>query len=570
MTGNIGSEKSAHMNRKKIALILLFAGMLVRCALFARADARNAVFCIGKFDRRAVRIRTNSYEEIINPFFREQDGKWYYFLPSALDDRIIYNDVPDTTVLIDGQKLEPFERFEWEDGREYVVVYDNIYGHQEITVIFTATAEIPAVFIDTASQTMGPVNESKENTEPGTITVYETDGSVSLSGKLTLRGRGNSTYHTFFKKAFNIKLDKAGCMFGMEKAKDWCLLANAWDYSYMNNRLAYDMAAKAGFSYVPEAKYADIYFNGDYWGIYLVTEKVEVGRERLNITDLEELNKRANPGMDPALAQTRTDGSRKGTVLENIPSDITGGYLLERDYRIQADYERPKATVSAFTTADFGTPVNIRAPKYADIREVEYISSLINEMEQAIRSEDGTSGTGKTWLDYIDLDSWVKWYMVSEIAYDLDKGRTSTFFYKDRDSTDPKIHMGPVWDFDNAFGGHVEDMAPDILSKLAEESWIQDLYDRPEFLEAVSKEWDGFFREYLMNDAPKNIDIWREEIRKSVELDNLRWWRGEGYQKYWPLIGGTFDSAYDFDTEVDFLKYWINARREFLDIQWSR
>ena len=92
-------------------------------------------------------------------------------------------------MLIDGQKLEPFERFEWEDGREYVVVYDNIYGHQEITVIFTATAEIPAVFIDTASQTMGPVNESKENTEPGTITVYETDGSVSLSSRTCNRCR---------------------------------------------------------------------------------------------------------------------------------------------------------------------------------------------------------------------------------------------------------------------------------------------------------------------------------------------------------------------------------------------
>ncbi len=404
------------MNRKKIALTLLLAGMTLLCVFAARTDARNASFCAGRFDRPAVRIRTNAYEEIINPYYREEDDIWYYFLPSGMDDKIIYNDTSDLSVSIDGRTLEAFERFEWEEGRDYRMVYDNIHGHSEITVRFVSGSAIPSVFIETGSKTMGPLNESKDNIEPGTITVYEADGSVSCHGTLTIKGRGNSTYYTFFKKPFNIKMDKKTCLLGMDRARDWCLLANAWDYSYMNNMLAYDMAAGAGFDFVPEAAYADVYFNGDYWGLYLITEKVEINENRLKITDLAEMNRRANPGTDLELAEPFEQGDMKGISMENLPADITGGYLLERDYRIEPDYTRPVATNSKFRTKGYGTPINIRSPQNADIREVEYIRNLTSEMKQAVCSPECISETYKSWQDYIDLDSWVKWYMMAEIA----------------------------------------------------------------------------------------------------------------------------------------------------------
>ena len=561
------------MNRKSIALVLLLAGMAVLCVLAVHIDERNVSFCLGKYDRLAVRIRTNAYEEVINSIYRyedDQDDSYYYFMPFSREDRVIYNDGLDTPLFIDGRELKPFESFEWEEGRIYRVAYDNIHGHQELDVKFMTTAEIPSVFIDTESQNMAIVDESKENVENGTIRVYKADGSVSYSGKLTIQGRGNSTYYSFSKKAYKIKLDKAGCILGMERARDWNLLSNSWDYSYMNNKLALDMSSGAGFSYVPEAEYADMYFNGVYWGLYLVTEKVEVGKNRLNITDLQNLNQRANPGTDIATAKAFEDDSRKGVLLENVPSDITGGYLLERDYRFQKDYTgMTKVVASSFETKDFRTPVRIRSPKYADVKEVEYISGLINEMEQAIRSKDGVSETGKNWQEYIDLDSWVKWYMVSEIAHDSDKGRTSTYFYKDADRVDSKIHMGPVWDFDHEFGGTWDYIAPDVLTKLSPESWIQDLYDRPEFFEAVCREWNLYFRNYLENEAPKKINEWESLIRKSVQADTLRWWKGKRSGKAWPQIGGGMTEDYVFSDEVNCLRWWLNTRFEFLDALWG-
>ena len=79
----------------------------------------------------------------------------------------------------------------------------------------------------------------------------------------------------------------------------------------------------------------------------------------------------------------------------------------------------------------------------------------------------------------------------------------------------------------------------------------------------------SFFRDYLTNEAPVKIDTWQEQIRKSVEMDNVRWYRGEGYAKYWPHENGKFTSDYDFDEEADFLRNWIRRRREFLDSCWA-
>ena len=211
----------------------------------------------------------------------------------------------------------------------------------------------------------------------------------------------------------------------------------------------------------------------------------------------------------------------------------------------------------------------IRSPKYADEREIAYISSLMNEVEQAVRSEDGLSETGKTWLDYIDLTSWVRWYMVAEIANDPDKGVTNTYYYKDADSADPKLRMGPVWDYDNRFGGTEYHPSAESMTAFSSGGWIGDLCKKPEFQEAVRREWASFFRDYLTNEAPGKIDRWREQIRKSVMMDNIRWFRGSGYPRLWPKDGVSFTGDYNYDDEADYLKNWIGKRCKFLDSRWS-
>ena len=550
------------MNRRVLALSLLLACICAVCFLCVRADGRNVSFCPGKSGPAAVRIRRTPYEETIQPWYCEKEDTWYYFLPSCLCGDRIWND-SGMALQLDGASAGS-GGFAWTDGQAVRMSLDS----GEYTVKFLASSKLPAVFITTESGVMWRLLADRDFTETGLIRVFETDGSVSCSRGMSIHGRGNSTWFDFDKKPFNLRLDEKDCLLGMEYERDWCLLANAWDYSYMNNKLALDMAAGAGFEYVPDAEYADIYFNGNYYGIYLVAEKAEVSAEKISITDLEKKNERANPGTDMLEAEKFDTGKQRGVRLENLPSDITGGYWIEADYRLGSDYTNRIISDSYFET-DFGTAFGIRSPKYADEREIAYISSLVNEVEQAVRSEDGLSETGKTWLDYIDLTSWVRWYMVAEIANDPDKGVTNTYYYKDADSVDPKLRMGPVWDYDNRFGGTEYHPSAESMTAFSSGGWIGDLCKKPEFLEAVRREWASFFRDYLTNEAPGKIDMWQEQIRKSVMMDNIRWFRGSGYPRLWPKDGVSFTGAYNFDDEADYLKNWIGKRCEFLDRCWS-
>ena len=187
-------------------------------------------------------------------------------------------------------------------------------------------------------------------------------------------------------------------------------------------------------------------------------------------------------------------------------------------------------------------------------------------------SADGYSDTGKYYLDYIDLDSWVKCYMIAEIANDLDKDVTNTFFYKDRDSIDSKIYTGPVWDYDCRFGGTTGFSRPDILTKLELlGGWDHYLYEKAEFYREIEHNWNTFFDAYLRDDAQKNIDMWQEMIRSSVEMDNVRWDRNEGYRVTWPGPDNSenFITTYNFDDQVDHLRNWIEERRVFLDGCWG-
>ena len=129
--------------------------------------------------------------------------------------------------------------------------------------------------------------------------------------------------------------------------------------------------------------------------------------------------------------------------------------------------------------------------------------------------------------------------------------------------------MGPVWDYDNRFGGEEDFASPEVLSGLSPDGWLVRLLEKPEFQDAVVREWNAFFRDYLQKEAPEKIRRWQEEIRQSVRMDNVRWFRGPGYPVKWPSAGEIFTDEYDFDSQVDYLQSWLEARCAFLDRRWG-
>ena len=226
----------------------------------------------------------------------------------------------------------------------------------------------------------------KSNKATGNMILQNADGSVVYHDALTqIKGRGNSTWNAD-KKPYQIKLSTKTDLLqtGSEDnaVKTWVLLANYSDSSMMRNTLIYNLGLELGMDFCTENSWVNLYYDGEYRGCYLLSEKVEIGSGRVDITDLEELNEEANEGVDIEELPVQTGTTANGAVYRycagmGSPEDVTGGYLLEMEI-----YTRVEAEVCYFTTSR-GQNVVVKSPEYASREEMDYIASLYQEWEDS-------------------------------------------------------------------------------------------------------------------------------------------------------------------------------------------
>ena len=523
----------------------MFGFICICCAITMNTNSKSKLYFVMDSDSLTVVVESDDCNELIYPVIRQ--GINYYFLPSFVDINSISGDrlSSATDIRIDEDRISSTSNIDVQYGQKY----DLSVNGQACEAIFLRADNVASIFLETSTGDMEYVEQEKGNIDVGKLQVIDQNAVCWYSGDFSIAGRGNSTW-VAFKKPYRLELSEKANLFGMGEAKEWVLLANTYDSSYMNNVLAYDMSSYVGIPYTPQTEYVNLYCNGAYWGLYLLSEKVEVGKERINITNLKEANSIANNGMDLSTAQTFDYYNKRGVILENNPEDITGGYLLEINYRSASDVLKDRQYPESWFETSLKTSIDIVSPRYASCEEVDYISELIENMVEAFAADDGFSSEGRYYTEYIDLESWVKWYMASEIPYDLDKGKTSTYMYKDIDNVSNGIYMGPVWDYDLRWN---ED--PQVLTKLNDignVQWYSQLYDKPEFYNAIVEYWP-IYKYYLEELAPERIDVWESEIESSVEMDNIRWGRED----------------YNLADKTDELKEWITLRTEYLDTCWS-
>ena len=309
---------------------------------------------------------------------------------------------------------------------------------------------LPSMYITLPPEQYELIIDNTEYKAPAQVLLVTADNDTLYDGECThIKTRGNSTFKDW-KKPFTIKFPQKQSLFGLDKSRSFVLLANALDESHIRNAIALDLAHALGLP-APQYTYISLYINGRYRGLYQMTNKVEVGKHTLNITDLDKLNKQANSHpLDDytwfGLGKNKQIIQQKGVLLEHNPDDITGGYLLDNS---GVDWIYCKST-SGFVS-DAGDPIQIRSPKYASQKELDYIKTLYNELELAAISEDGTNPqTGKHYSEYIDVASFARYYLLNELLLNQDGGFASFLMYKDSDAIDSKIYAGPVWDFDKS------------------------------------------------------------------------------------------------------------------------
>lgn len=218
-------------------------------------------------------------------------------------------------------------------------------------------------------------------------------------------------------------------------------MANALDGSHIRNAIALDLARILELP-APEYNYLSLYVNGSYFGLYMITNKVEIGKHNLNIHDLEDDNKLINSHKmtsfplfcygDTILAH------RKGASLKYTPDNITGGYLLDMGGASRREYYIK--SISGFTASN-GDKIRIKSPKYSSEAEVEYIAGIYENMISTFKNGEDIS-------EMIDISSFAKYCLLQDLLLNYDGGVGSFYMYKDQDN--PHLYAGPAWDFDAA------------------------------------------------------------------------------------------------------------------------
>lgn len=509
-------------------------------------------------------IKSKKLEINVRLFENAQDEISYLFLPGYSAAQNVFIDLngadyarfDDGTDEIDIKNGKALSSLKENTVYECTIFRDGTVC-RDMKLCIMYSQNLPTLFIETESGSMGWIDADKQYKEPGEFLLVDSNGSVACISDLKhITGRGNETWQKP-KKSYGIRLSEPADLLGMGKTDHWILLSNVTDDVYIRNKITYDMAVAADMEGAPESAFVDLYVNGIYHGLYQLSEKVEIDQERVSIRNLELENKKVSHNYRSA--ELFGNDFLKGVLLDKEPVDITGGYLIERDV-----YSKYKEEISGFQSTVSKEYYTIKSPERASKEEAVYIQNLFSEMEAAVRVPDGINPkTGKSYLEYIDLSSFVEKYIIEEISKNNGGGASSSYFYKPNDRVSNKIFAGPVWDYDKAYGerGSYNANPRDLeymTQRLEGTTLFRELNKHAEFRKAVAACYADFFSGYMREIYEEKIDAYYRQIEAAAAMDRVRWsvhysengWDGEiveGLQK---------------------VKEFVRERKIFLDEVW--
>lgn len=337
--------------------------------------------------------------------------------------------------------------------------------------------------------------------------VVEVDGQI--------KGRGNSTWG-MPKKPYRLKFSDKVAFLDEPKDKAWVLLANYADKTSIRNATAFYMGSISNLEYTPHFHFVDVMLNGRYNGTYQFGDKLKIAKNRVNVGD--------------------------------------DGFLLEIDAKAGSDE-------ITFKVKHIPQPVNIKDPEveYND-ENYNYVKEFVAAADEALFSEN-FADPAEGWQKYMDMDSFVDWYLINEIAKNNDACfYTSCYMNLQRGA---KLKMGPLWDFDIAFGNvnyggnyktdgfHIKGVA-----------WYARLFEDPAFVARVKERFSYFYSH--QTDIIESINTNARYLRYSVQENESKW--HTLYTYTWP----NYDIWGSYMNEVQSMKTWLSRRFEWLKTEFDK
>lgn len=367
-------------------------------------------------------------------------------------------------------------------------------------------------------------------------------GNADSYGTAQMSGHGNSTYDYGHKKPLNLRLDTEQSILGMGAVEKYVLLSNQMDYSNLKDKIVYEAAARLGMEYTPECEYVCYYVNGEYEGLYLLSQKVDVGKGCVTgENDLDSNAKDLNseyPSFDVQYGDLDTDNRYAYFDVANTPVDHSGAYLLELTMKgLRSDYVGAADHVPEEDGAWIRTntvDLLIRSPKYASKTEVTYIRDLILEAEDALYADDGVNAaTGKAYNEYFDTDSWGALVLLQDFFALQDYSMGSIFVLKRQG--DDMLYAGPVWDYDKALTDdfYNADRTFAIDGQTGLVYWMYQLSIREEIRARMQSLYVERLSDIMAGMISEDIPAWIDQISAAAATDNLRWGCDETQASTW-------------------------------------
>lgn len=431
-------------------------------------------------------------------------------------------------------------------------------------------SKLPVVYINTENS--API-VSKDDYLNASLKIqgndtYNSETTTLYDGATEIRGRGNSTWTRFPKKAYKLKLDKKTDLFSMGKNKHWVLIANYIDESSMRNAASTKIAKMLGNNAM-DCVFVDVILNGESVGLYQLYEQVKISGDRVDIYDWEDA---ADSIASKVVKKEKLADEEEDVIkdmLEQNLSWMTSGEFVYNDktYKVSDYYSKlPDSTDGGFLmemdsnydeTSKFKTsrnnPIMFKSPEFLNSNEEVFsqIQSFMQSFEDSLYSADKTvtvDGKKVSYSELCDMESFVSYWLANEVLYS-EFGYRSTYMSKD---VGGPLTFGPVWDFDFSSNN------VNLWTPINEEGWVG--AGRAWFSEAIKDPYFAVLAGELYRQKASQL---RELVSENGTLE--QWYAlireaALNNSEVWPFAIG-------FENDFQSFKSWLTKRLDWIDSQ---
>lgn len=345
----------------------------------------------------------------------QNDSAYYLFLPCRAD----LTSVTYTVKHYDGTVTGPYTV---NLADQTVTENEQVSGNSMEYQIIAKQSNLPSMMvqIDESHVTIKQMNDDPDHKtySYGDVVTTVTDEMALENGWATryvskdsdsekhcsadMRGRGNWNW-TYPKRSYQIRTENKMDMLGMGQGTTWALLSVWNDSTGIRTQLAHQFGLNIGVHYTGDHRMIDLFLNGTYMGMYVVTEKVEVAPNRVEI-------------------------DRKKDILFEID---------------QYYYEQGEFGFELYSLYGENYHFRIHSPETSG-SSTQSKQILLNALKALHSNQE------EELIKYFDMDSWARMMLLQLYTMNNDAYHASLYFYYNH--ADGKLYACAPWDFDWSFG----------------------------------------------------------------------------------------------------------------------